>query len=308
MGKRKLNATTFHQCEWTGYPMRAAHCYWPSWSHSGKLVKKGSYCNWEAVVAHAHWLRARDNITEAEHESVVHHVNTLTGTFVESAPHYEELSHIKGEMSAEKFHEACTRHTHPVTAVKIHMDGQVSEVTLHPNAGTFSFDDYFQHSGPHGALSSFHSMHKRGKTDRDLTVFYYPAPHQAATNNATASNLFKMRLDGDVLLVQQSREQSFMSRSRYVDFTLAMYEEHFTKKRKRVDPPGITTAQYEDVKQQMQATLNEYEREVAGSAVPPKEVSKVSAAVVDGKALAKKVKDRTKHAAHAPPPQVLVEA
>ena len=39
MGKRKLNSTTFFQCDWTGFPMKSAHCYWPSWSQTGKLLE-----------------------------------------------------------------------------------------------------------------------------------------------------------------------------------------------------------------------------------------------------------------------------
>ena len=53
MGKRKLHAETYFQCDWTGLPMRYTNCYMPSWNESGKLMKHGSYACWEAVVAHA---------------------------------------------------------------------------------------------------------------------------------------------------------------------------------------------------------------------------------------------------------------
>ena len=217
MGKRKLNGTSYYQCDWTGFPMKQAYCYWPSWSASGKLFKKGSYCTWEAVVAHAEELLAKGSIAKDEHEKVTEHVTNLTGTVVETAPHYLKLEHTKGTMKALDFHKECARQKHPITGVKISPDGDVFEVLLHPDPeGAFCFG-HFLHKpfSYHGPPSTFHSMRKKGgkNTDRDLSVWYYPVkdlPH-----NPHASNLFKMQLYGDVLLVQQSREQSFMPRERF---------------------------------------------------------------------------------------------
>ena len=239
MGKRKLNTTSFYQCDWTGYPMKQAYCYMPEWSPSNKLQKKGSYCNWESVVAHAAHLLERGDITAEKHQRILDHVTTMCGTnIVEPAPHYDLLSHTKGNLTVENFHALCVTQHHPITAVKITPQGEIFEVLLiDQEDGQFAFANYLHK--PYNTLHSkipscFHSMRKKGQKgpDRDLTVWYYGVkdlPH-----NATASNLFKMQLYGDVLLVQQSRESSFMPRDRFISFTKDKFDEQFTKKRKRV--------------------------------------------------------------------------
>ena len=66
MGKRKIHNSTFYQCDWTGYAMRAPYCYLPQWTSAGKLIKKGCYCNWESVVAHAEAMADKGTLTEEE--------------------------------------------------------------------------------------------------------------------------------------------------------------------------------------------------------------------------------------------------
>ena len=58
MGKRKLHDSSFYQCDWTGFTMQSSNCYMPTWASSlpnEKASKRGSYCNWESVVAHANY-------------------------------------------------------------------------------------------------------------------------------------------------------------------------------------------------------------------------------------------------------------
>jgi len=302
MGKRKLHTTSFWQCDWTGLPMKSPHCYWPTWSATGKLIKKGSYCNWESVVAHV--MDQRERLDEGEYEKMLEHVHDITGSPVTAAPHYEELMHTKGRMSTDEFHRRCTLPRDPVPAVKISPSGDVFELLLHPKPTeifrenpVLLFEDYLHKPFNPVKPSTFHSMRKKAKGDRDLCVWYYAT--KELPHNPTASNLFKMQLYGDVLLVQQSREQSFMPRERYVGFTKQQFDEQFCKKRKRVDAQCMTSAQYDEVKQKMQATLNTYEETAAVAAVPV--TKQVRLPPVDGKMLAKKVKARQP----VPPPQLL---
>ncbi len=314
MGKRKLNGTSFWQCDWTGFPMKQAHCYWPSWSSTGKLFKKGSYCNWEAVVAHAEYQLAKQQVTTQEHEKVLEHVEAVTGTVVGPAPHYEELLHTKGSMTATDFHSACIFQKHPITGVKISPEGDVFEVLLHPDttsnhSGRFLFEHYLHKPFTyHGPPNMFHSMRKKGGkgTDRDLSVWYYAVkdlPH-----NPHASNLFKMQLYGDVLLVQQSREQSFQPRDRYISFTKAHFDDQFCKKRKRPDTQCMSVMGYTEAKKQMQESLNQYEATASVGAAPPKQIACTqSAAPTDGRSLAEKLKQRgVVNTAMKPPVAVLV--
>ena len=152
-------------------------------------------------------------------------------------------------------------------------------------------------------------MRKKGgkNTDRDLSVWYYPVkdlPH-----NATASNLFKMQLYGDVLLVQQSREHSFMPRERFINFTKAHFDEQFSKKRKRPDAQCMTMLNYADAKVQMQEQLNQYEAKASEHAVPPMQMAKTqTTAPTGGQQLAKKLKERGMMPPPRPPPAVLAAA
>tara|TARA_B100001250_G_scaffold266056_1_gene229473 strand:+ start:1236 stop:2150 length:915 start_codon:yes stop_codon:yes gene_type:complete len=304
MGKRKLNGTSFYQCEWTGFPMKIAHCYMPTWSANGKLVKKGSYCNWEAVVAQATHQLEKMQLTPEEHMKILEHVEFVTGATVQPAPHYDQLLHTKGRMDAASFHQACVLHAGPITAVKITPGGDVFEVVIHPQFdGGYLFDTFLHRPYNHLlALSMFHSMRKKGAakgTERDLSVWYYAT--KELPPNTTASNLFKMQLFGDILLVQQSREASFMPRERYISFNKALYEEQFFKKKRRgpSEPASMTPSAYDDLKQEMQATLNSYEQRVSADAAPPRETSKaMSVAPTDGRMLASKIRERQAVAAH----------
>jgi len=296
MGKRKLNGMCFFQCEWTGFPMRVAHCYMPTWAPSGKLIKKGSYCNWESVVAMAAWQLERNELTADEHTKIMEHVELVTGVHVDKAPHYEQLLHVKGGLDATNFHVTCSWQKHPITAVKISPDGQIFELLVQPVDGVCDFEQYLHKPYSPTPLSSFHSMRKKGAsktTDRDLTVWYYPTRDLA--HNQTASNLFKMQLYGDVLLVQQSREASFMPRDRFVSLNRAQFDEQFTKKRRKssTDAPSLSTEAYDTLKEQMQATLNSFEEKASAQAVAPRELSRVvSMAPTGGQKLAAKMKER----------------
>jgi hypothetical protein len=271
------------------------------------------YCNWEAVIAHALYLLEKKQLTAEQHERVVEHVHGIVGTVVDPAPHYEQLVHTKGHMSAIDFHRSCAAQTHPVSAVKISPDGQVFELLLYPKEGTFSFEDYLHKPSTfHAPPSTFHSMRKKGqKGDRDLSVWHYAAKDLPL--NPTASNFFKMQLHGDVVLVQQSREQAFMPRERFVGFTKQMFDELFNKKRKKPEAPCMSSEQYDEVKLNMQQTLNEYENTAAGSAAPP--VSRTATAVpTAGRKLAQLMKERQSGPLlerqsgplEGPPPQILV--
>ena len=121
--------------------MRPTHCHWPSWSATGKLIKKGSYCNWESVVAHmAHQLE-NSTIDVSEHEKAAGYAQGITSSPVHAAPHYEELQHTKGCMSAEEFHERYMTQVHAITAVKIAPNSEVSELPMQPDKH-FYFGDY----------------------------------------------------------------------------------------------------------------------------------------------------------------------
>ena len=311
MGKRKLHASGFFQCDWTGFPMKQVYCYMPSWSSSGKLLKKGSYCNWESVVAHAADALKQGTITNADLMKIYEHVQHITGTIPNPAPHFDELLHTKGRMDVNEFHKACTTQTDPVMGVKITPNGDIFELLLFPDQDGFNFAKYLHI--PYSSActpSSFHSMRKKGAckmTERDLGVWYYAT--KELQHNPTASNIFKMQLYGDVLMVQQSREASFMTRERFVTFNKQMFDDFFIKKRKRVaEPASMTPEAYAVAKEEMQRALNRYEQKVSEKAQPVQDTQMVQMRA-PSVSLAKKLKERTAEVASQPlPPPELVAA
>lgn len=279
MGKRKLLGTTFYHCDYSGFPMRAQHCFMPDWNENGRLHRKGSYSNWESVVAHLDHLE----VAAEKKQKVLDFIENITGTIVTPAPPLTELAHCGGALRDVDFHAKCTRQVHPITAVKIAPNGEVFEVILHPDpsstdSGRFDFAAYLHKPFPyHGGPSTFHSMRKKTKgTERDLSVWYYPCkdlPH-----NPVATSTFKMQLYGDVLLVQQSREESFITRERYVSFTKQTYQQQFVKRRRKpvTETASLSTDEYTVLKKDMQEQLNQFEASGASDAVPPTQLSAVT--------------------------------
>ena len=293
MGKRRLNGLCYYQCDWTALPMAQAHCYMPSWGPTGKLVKRGSYCNWESVVAHARFSCKNGQLFADECLKVEEYVNGLMGTTVRQAPDMVGLVHFRGAHDAAAFHAQCTQPTEVITGVLIKHNGTVLEVEIPPPdlGDGYKFEQYLtSYSAPIKSLSHFHAARRR--TQHDLKVFYYP--FKGNPPNSTTSQHFKMQMWGDVLLVQESREGSFMPRDRYISYTREMYEDQFVKKRKRpVEPPSMDTKVYGQLKAVMQSELDHFEQKMSAAAVEPVELSKqLKVARTDGRDLARRMKER----------------
>lgn len=303
MGKRKLHDGTFFQCEWTGYPMRVAYCYLPDWNEVGKLQKKGAYCNWESVVAHAQFLLEQKTITEEKHQRILDHVTQITGAIVHPAPPVTELMHMGGTMREMDYHAACVRQEHPITAVKLLAGNEKKsiEVIVTPDpssrdTGRYNFAPYLHQPFQfHGAPSMFHSITRRGAikgTNRDLAVWYYPS--KDLPYNTLASDIFRMQLHGDVLIVQQSREQSFIPRERFVSYTTEAFNEHFNKKRRKpsTEIASMSNDEYDEIKKSMQSQLNAFEQEKAAAAEKPGDLMRAEPVRKQAKSLAKCLKER----------------
>lgn len=285
MGKRKLHHTSFYQCDYTGFPLRNSTCFMPTWpegnnKREGKLVKKGSYANWESVAAHAAMMVGEGTITPDQHVEVVDFIHEITGsTYLRPAPPYEKLSHFKGGMTMEQFHRECCAHDGPINSVKITPEGEVLDILIHPNDnGGFTFADYMHkpyQTNPTNQPNYFHTIRKsRGLRDKELTVWYWA--DKGLPSNTVASNTFKMQLNGDIIMTQHSKEQSFLPRERYISFTKTQFDDQYVKKRrKNTETPSISSTEYAKVKAQMQASLDGYENVRKGTAVRPVEIAKV---------------------------------
>lgn len=273
MGKRKLHGQTYFQCDWTGLPMRQTNCYMPDWNANGKLMKHGSYANWEAVVAHA--------VEKGQEQRVRDYIDELVGCHVQPAPHWSTLAWFSREeptiFTAQQFHDECRKVVAPIVAIRISPEGQAHEVFCHEYDIQTRFKDHLTKpfNAPDASPQSFQTVRKRSK-ERDLTVFYWPDKN-GLTFNQVASNAFKMQIYGDALLLQQTREPSFVPRDRYVNYHLVDYQETFTKHNKRKEVPStLSMPEYDKIKGQMAQELQSLEAQASANASVPTELAKAA--------------------------------
>lgn len=289
MGKRKMHGQTYFQCDWTGLPMRQTNCYMPGWAEgNNKLVKTGSYCCWEAVVAHAEQNAQTGVIDEAKLHLIQEHINTLVGAHVSVAPHWSRLSWFaRGDTqeniitSPEVFLDECCRQDGPIAAVRIphtFHGGTTHEVLCSPEDTQSKFTKHltrpFSLQGPVHEPQCFQTVKGKGKRDADLTVIYWPFKNGLPYNN-TASTMFKMQIYGDALLVQQSKEPCFLPRTRYVNYFQSTFTEQFaTTKKKAALCATLSESDYALAKQQMASELQQVEDRASSLACAPGEIAK----------------------------------
>ena len=277
MGKRKLQGTTYYQCDWTGFPMAQSNCYMPTWTPEGKLVKRGSYCNWESVLAHAaHEMDEEADPSGAVYAKVMAYVAEIAGPDCQVAPHFMQLSHMKGSMDAEAYNKACCLATCPVMAVKLPDAGEPYEFMLHPtDSKTWDMAVCLkQPSVKHTPEPTCFQTVRKGKQakDREINVVYW-AGKNGLPYNALASAIFKMQIYGDVVITQTTKEASFMPRTRYVNYNLADFEEAYTKKKKQTQPTAMNSNDYGQLKTEMQTSLDAFEKTVSAQAVVPAQLA-----------------------------------
>lgn len=289
MGKRKMHGQVFYQCDWTAFPMLASNAYMPTWT-TGKLTKRGSYYNWEAVLAHAHHMHDVEKVLEtSELDRITQHVTEHTGCLPDYRQfHFSFLEHFKTDdekwmqvdkvernWCAEDFHNACCLSNTDITAVKISPDGAVFDIIMKVGELVKSYltCPYMYTSDEHSP-SQFQSMRK-GKIpkDRDLTVFYWPGKN-GLEHNTTASSIFKVAIYGDVLLVQETKEASAKPRNRFINFNKQMFDDLFHKKRKKPTATcGMTKKEFDSVKAEMQSSLNGCEASISEGASRPQDLA-----------------------------------
>jgi len=313
MGKRKLHGYTYYQCDWTGFPMRNANCFMPTWTAEGKLVKRGTYCNWEAVLSHCKYLNNNGDTTY-DVDRVKDFVSTQTGGQVcfESVD-FTNLEHFKHDgsknMDMKDYHAACCYMTNEVFVVKINEAGHSFEILMDTNDGKLDFNSQIKQPPltAEGAQPNMFQSYRKGKhKDMELCVFYH-AGKNGCELNALASSLFKMQIYGEVLLVQCSKEACFLPRERFVSYMLADFQDNFLRKRKRpvTEQTSLRPEEYNALKVEMEASLSTYEKQASSLALPPAKLAKAARMPPpDGRQLAKLVK----HQRENPPPLVAVEA
>ena len=285
MGKRKLHGHTYYQCDWTALLMKQSNCYMPSWSTNNKLLKKGSYCNWESVLAHAEHLKNKQELSDEEYERIQDYISDKMGGVTKKAPHFTNLDHFNMEgtcnLTPFEFHKACCYQSNELFAVKINETGHSFEIMLDTNNGKIDYDDQIRRPpmvSPNASPACFKSYRKGNSKDREICIFYYPEKNGLELNTL-ASSLFKMQIFGEVLIILCTKECSFMPRERYVSFTLNDFNDTFMRKRKRqVDQSTtfIKPSEYKEIKSEMELSLCDYEKQASSLARLPLTLAKAA--------------------------------
>ena len=293
--------------------MRNTNCYMPEWNQAGKLMKHGSYTCWEAVVAHARELHGEGAAADLKVSRVCEYVNNLVGCVVNPAPHWSTLAWLqpcRGDIPADsasittpqEFLTMC-QDDRQIIAVRIPTDDVAHEVLCGKQDISTKFQAHLRKPFPehYSEPQSFQTVRKKVNKDKDLTVFYYPF-RNGLPFNSTASNAFKMQIYGDALVVQQSKEQCFMPRERYVSYPLLNFKEQFVMKHKRKEPSQVTLSvdEFDDIKAEMADQLQTFEQMTSSNAALPAELARASNLLPPtGMELANLLRDR----GQSPPPK-----
>lgn len=261
MGKRKMNQSgdTYYQCDYTMVPMPKTFCYRPEWK-DGKLVKNGSYCCWEAVLAHVYETRL-DDVDYIE--QVERHIKQSVGARVTKGPHRSRMSWLSSEgdiSSVQDYINVECAQSGSVTVIELTPDGKQEAVEMD--------------RGFLASLPKFTTSRKRSGWSGTLVVHHM----QATQFNTQATQMFKQNLHGSVYVAACSTEPCLVERTRYLDFTPENFALAFKSKRKERVPAasGMDNDEYEMLKQAMQQELSHVESSAAALAEQPGTLAKAA--------------------------------
>lgn len=248
MGKRKMNEIVYYQCDYTGMPMRTSNCYMPSYSVTGKLLKHGSYCCWEAVIA----ASGGDTNVQAL-------VDEIVGCAVAKAPDQCTLSWLSETgaiTSIDEFLAACDDPNKPVRVIEIAVDGRLTEAVI-ARCAYLSFTHRFT------------TMRKKGKEKAYEICF-----NGVGAPNTLATQYFKQELSGNVYVALKSKELAIKERSRYLPLDIESFKTMFTSRKRKVD--ALDKSDYESVKTEMKNELMRVEAQAAQASEKPTDLAKAA--------------------------------
>ena len=252
MGKRKMQALAYYQCDYTGFPMRNSNCYVPIWKE-GRIAKQGSYCCWEAVLS--------ATAASPQAKEIKAYIEELVGCELTHAPPQSELAWFNenGNITTmDQFLGACEVPLKPVQVIEVGVDGRLTYAVLARRAWM-------------GFAHRFTTTRKKGK--EKVFEVCFSGEGQA---NTVATQYFKQALCGPVYVALKSNELAIQERTRYLDINLEIFSSVF-QPRKRKESTGLEKKEYESVKAEMQKELMQVEASASASSLPPSQLAKAAA-------------------------------
>ena len=252
MGKRKMQALAYYQCDYTGFPMRNSNCYIPVWKE-GRMTKHGSYCCWEAVLS--------ATAASPQSKEIKAYIEELVGCELIPAPSHSELAWFNetGPITTiDQFLGACEVPLKPVQVVEVGVDGRLTHAVLARRAWM-------------GFAHRFTTTRKKGK-EKVFEVCF----GGEGQPNTIATQYFKQALCGPIYVALKSNELAIQERTRYLDLSLEIFSSVF-QPRKRKESAGLEKKEYESVKGEMLKELMQVEASASASALPPSQLAKAAA-------------------------------
>lgn len=292
MGVRKhLRGKQFFTCDWTAQPMDAAYaqravfkqCPNGEW----KMSKTGAYICYEAALAHTRELElerleeahGKENVNplDFDHQAseaylkAVEWIQSQTSFDIKPAPHFTELVHFGGSMTVSEFNSRVTVQNTPIQAVLLKESGPAEKFI---GSETLSENNRIRNALYPNSFKATRQRKDKKNKNCDVMVFYNNT--KSAPKNRTASDLFRQEILGDALIVLVCKEPSYMSRQRLLHYSVADFNEDYSrnKKRKADAPNALTSDEYAAVKAEAQQSINAFEANISESAMKPTERAK----------------------------------
>lgn len=210
----------------------------------------------------------------------------MVGTAVKPADTYKNLQWFGGDLTWRQYEKAYEAMLVPLEVVRLKANGSVDSVIVHENAFEYGYGNYLTVPAietPRNA-EIMNTTRKTKHKDSELCIAFYPGKNGLPLNTE-ASQMFKMQIYGDVIILGQHKELCHKARYRYADFTLQHYHDLLLPKRKR--EKAMEQVEYSDLKTSMQQALNVVEARSSSSAREPSALAQGAAMPpFDGKELA----------------------
>lgn len=261
MGKRTSeDGHVYWQCDVTGFPMQARNCYRPTWNKDGKLVKTGSFCNWETLLAFA-----RRKYPD-EFAKIKAYVSNLLGTTdLQEPPPIEQLVHFGGCLMASDYHAKCCEYSESTLKCVCILLAEQECIEVHVNLGEIVSD-----------MEIITDRKRPFKRDHKIQLLNIKNDNHYKINQL-ACKLFNGSFYGHVFVTEVVQEASFLPRTRYVPLSLDTFKECFFKNKKRrlqdTSSVSMTTKKYNEEKAAIEARFKEFEQQASKNAFLPQEVN-----------------------------------
>ena len=212
--------------------------------------------NWQCARAHLNYMHSHDKMTYEDFMKSAKAIDELAGYAVTNAPDYKALLHFGGKLTIADFTRMCNERTHALSAVRIDTDGNVTPVTVHPVDG--NYEVALTHQMEAETFDVIRPTRRlKNLRDKQMAVIVNSKDVEGSARfNSKASQLFKIELHGDVLIVCLTKRVDVDHVDEYLCFTMRDYNEQFSKKTKKTKKEDEVDSMSKDEYTKIETEIN----------------------------------------------------